>query len=91
MTPADIIRMAREAGLMVGLIGCSTESCRHFASLVAAAGREENNRGRGTLMFDPYTGTPRHPEDIASDPHGIMLLDPEQALSTSAICARNKE
>ena len=38
-------------------------------------------------MFNPYTGVPRHPEDIASDPHGIMLLDPEQPIA-AAIRAR---
>ena len=91
MTTDAIIRMAREAGLAVGLIGCSTESCRRFASLVATAERKANNSWRGTLMFNPYTGTPRHPADIASDPHGILLLDPERTLFTSATCARNKE
>lgn len=28
-------------------------------------------------MFNPYTGTPRHPSDITSDPEGLMLLEPD--------------
>lgn len=31
-----------------------------------------------TMLFNPYTGTPRHPSDIASDPEGILLLDPDE-------------
>lgn len=30
-----------------------------------------------TMLFNPYTGTPRHPSDIASDPEGIPIMDPE--------------
>ena len=30
-----------------------------------------------TMLFNPYTGTPRHPSDIQSDPEGILLLDPD--------------
>jgi hypothetical protein len=26
-----------------------------------------------TVMFNPYTGTPRHPSDIASDPSGLLM------------------
>ena len=26
-------------------------------------------------MFDPYTGTPRHPSDIASDPDGLLIVE----------------
>ena len=33
-----------------------------------------------TMLFDPYTGTPRHPSDIASDPEGILILDPDEPL-----------
>ena len=29
-----------------------------------------------TVMFNPYTGTPRHPSDIASDPEGLLILEP---------------
>ena len=28
------------------------------------------------VMFNPYTGTPRHPSDIASDPEGLLILEP---------------
>ena len=28
-----------------------------------------------TLMVDPYTGTPRHPSDIASDPEGFLIVE----------------
>ena len=40
MTRDDIIKLAREAGLMVGVIGCTAESCRRFADRIAAAERE---------------------------------------------------
>ena len=26
-------------------------------------------------MFDPYTATPRHPSDIASDPEGLLIVE----------------
>lgn len=29
-----------------------------------------------TLLFNPYTGKPRHPSDIASDPEGILIVEP---------------
>lgn len=28
-------------------------------------------------LFNPYTGKPRHPSDIQSDPQGILIVDPE--------------
>lgn len=28
-----------------------------------------------TLLFDPYTGKPRHPSDIASDPNGLLIVE----------------
>lgn len=31
-----------------------------------------------TLLFNPYTGQPRHPADIASDPSGILMMDPDE-------------
>ena len=75
MNRDDVIRMAREAGLnSLSLI--DTGYLEHFAALVAAAEREAAYKRRGVLMFNPYIGTPRHPSDIASDPHGILLLDP---------------
>jgi hypothetical protein len=80
MTREDIIRMAREAGIRDctcnGEFGC----LERFAALVAAAEREACAKRRGVLAFCPYTGRPRHPSDIASDPHGILILVPDQPL-----------
>lgn len=28
------------------------------------------------VMFNPYTGKPRHPLDIQSDPGGLLILEP---------------
>lgn len=28
-----------------------------------------------TMLFDPNTGKPRHPSDIASDPAGLLIVD----------------
>ena len=28
-----------------------------------------------TLLFCPYTGKPRHPSDIASDPEGLLIVE----------------
>ena len=36
-----------------------------------------------TMLFNPYTGTPRHPSDIASDPEGILLLDPDEPVKAA--------
>ena len=36
-----------------------------------------------TMLFNPYTGTPRHPSDIRSDPEGIMMLDPDEPIRAS--------
>ena len=80
MTKEDIIRMAREAGIRDctcnGDFGC----LERFAALVSAAEREACAKRRGVLAFCPYTGRPRHPSDIASDPHGILILVPDQPL-----------
>jgi hypothetical protein len=51
-----------------------------FADLVRADERWEQSKRRGVLAFCPYTGKPRHPSDIASDPHGILILVPDQPL-----------
>jgi hypothetical protein len=51
-----------------------------FESLVRADERWEQSKRRGVLAFCPYTGRPRHPSDIASDPHGILILVPDQPL-----------
>ena len=29
------------------------------------------------MLFNPYTGKPRFPLDIQSDPQGILIVDPE--------------
>lgn len=34
----------------------------------------------GTVLFNPFTGKPRYPADIASDPHGHLLWDGEEPL-----------
>ena len=93
MTKENIIRMAREAGLhrqQHNLMSNPVqyrfsyegyeENLERFAALVAAAERQKMYKRRGTVMFDPYCGTPRHPSDIESDPHAILLLDPEQPI-----------
>ena len=53
---------------------------RRLCELVRADEREAAYKRRGVLMFNPYSGTPRHPSDVASDPHGILMLDPEQPI-----------
>lgn len=30
-----------------------------------------------TMLFNPYTGKPRHPSDIQSDPQGILIAEPD--------------
>ena len=71
--------------------GDAEESAKVFIDWVARsfAGRLEEERKtereacakrRGVLAFCPYTGKPRHPSDIASDPHGILILVPDQPL-----------
>lgn len=30
-----------------------------------------------TMLFNPYTGKPRHPSDIVSDPAGLLMPDPD--------------
>lgn len=37
-----------------------------------------------TVMFNHYTGTPRHPSDIASDPEGLLILEPGEPLRAAA-------
>lgn len=34
----------------------------------------------GTMLFNPFTGKPRSPEDIASDPRGVLVWDGEEPL-----------
>ena len=33
-----------------------------------------------TMLFNPYTGKPRDPRDIASDPAGVLMPDPDEPL-----------
>lgn len=33
-----------------------------------------------TMLFNPYSGKPRHPLDIASDPEGKLMVDPDEPL-----------
>jgi hypothetical protein len=56
------------------------EKLKAFEALVRADERWEQSKRRGVLAFCPYTGKPRHPSDIASDPHGILILVPDQPL-----------
>jgi hypothetical protein len=84
------IELAREAGfetmLRKGKIlgfdrdGDYTEELKAFEALVRADERWEQSKRRGVLAFCPYTGKPRHPSDIASDPHGILILVPDQPI-----------
>ena len=87
----DTIDMAREAGmesneymLYEALAHtawvCDLGDLERFAALVRADEREACAKRRGVLAFCPYTGKPRHPSDIASDPHGILILVPDQPL-----------
>lgn len=34
----------------------------------------------GTILFNPFTGKPRDPRDIASDPHGGLIWDGDTPL-----------
>jgi hypothetical protein len=36
------------------------------------------------MLFNPFTGTPRHPDDIKSDPAGMLVWDGEEPLRASA-------
>ena len=38
-----------------------------------------------TMMFNPFTGWPRDPRDIATDPAGILICDGEEPLRPSAM------
>lgn len=44
-----------------------------------------------TVMFNPYTGTPRHPSDIASDPEGLLILEPGAPLRAAAPTPTERE
>ena len=75
------IDMAREAGWDDHHAEFDTRLDR-LVALVRADERWEQSKRRGVLAFCPYTGKPRHPSDIASDPHGILILVPDQPIRT---------
>jgi hypothetical protein len=37
-----------------------------------------------TMLFNAYTGSPRHLSDIQSDPEGILILDPDAPMRAAA-------
>jgi hypothetical protein len=75
-----VIEMAREVGFTDGELSFMTTMFERFAELVRADERWEQSKRRGVLAFCPYTGRPRHPSDITSDPHGILILVPDQPI-----------
>ena len=76
----DTIDMAREAGNDDLFDAMQVAFLERLVALVRADERWEQSKRRGVLAFCPYTGRPRHPSDIASDPHGILILVPDQPL-----------
>ena len=85
----DTLDMAFEANLICAAddpvtpwseVHDMTDELKAFEALVRADERWEQSKRRGVLAFCPYTGRPRHPSDIASDPHGILILVPDQPL-----------
>jgi hypothetical protein len=36
------------------------------------------------MLFNPFTGKPRRPEDIESDPRGVLIWDGEEPLKAAA-------
>jgi len=44
-----------------------------------------------TMPFNPYTGKPRHPADIASDPEGKLMVDPDMPLLAASDDRRDAE
>jgi hypothetical protein len=41
------------------------------------------------LRFNPYRGLPREPRDIASDPAGLLMLDPDEPVRSMAFAAHS--
>lgn len=37
-----------------------------------------------TMLFNPYTGAPRHPDDIKSDPQGLLITEPDEPMRAAA-------
>ena len=44
----------------------------------------------GVMLFCPFTGKPRHPSDIESDPKGILVWDGEEPLRAYTPPAQRK-
>jgi len=40
---------------------------------------------RPVMQFNPYTGAPRRPQDIASDPHGLLVWDGETPMLAATL------
>lgn len=38
-----------------------------------------------TMLFNPYTGKPRDPLDISSDPEGVMVVEPDAPLVAAPV------
>lgn len=39
-----------------------------------------------TVLFNPFTGKPRHPSDIKSDPKGVLIVEPDAPLLAASQC-----
>ena len=39
----------------------------------------------GVMLFNPFTGQPRHPSDIESDPRGVLIWDGEEPLRAASV------
>jgi hypothetical protein len=44
-----------------------------------------------TFLFNPYTGTPRRPDDIKSDPEGILIAEPDAPVMVARKSMRQPE
>lgn len=85
----DITQLMRESAMTMHLgmpRSKVLEQLTRFAEVAQAAQRNAMYAERSTLLFNPYTGKPRHPSDISSDPNGILMVEPEALLR-----ARSKE
>jgi hypothetical protein len=83
MTYKEEITKLIQASYDQGAKDTQQEAITALEQIVAAARADEREacaKRRGVLAFCPYTGRPRHPSDIASDPHGILILVPDQPL-----------
>lgn len=81
MTSGDLQQVyddASEAAMSDPSLDNHVAGLRAVERAARAAEREAMHKARGTLLFNPYSGKPRHPSDIESDPHGILLVDPER-------------